>query len=94
MPSIDAVDRSIELEIALEIRDSARRCVFSCVWVNSETDTRDRAKKQIESSKKHIESSWVWDDTRVWVGVRGLRASRDASRDESAAREATRTRTT
>jgi len=35
MPSIDAVDRSIELEIALEIRDSARRCVFSCVWVNS-----------------------------------------------------------
>ena len=57
MPSIDAVDRSIELEIALEIRDSARRCVFSCVWVNSETDTRDRAKKQIESSKKHIESN-------------------------------------
>jgi len=64
------------------------------VWVNSETEIRNRAKKHIDSSKKQIESSWVLHDTRVWVGVRGLRASRDASRDESAAREATRTRTT
>ena len=52
MPSIDAIDRSIELEIAIEICESASRCVCSCVWVNSETEILALERKSTSTRRK------------------------------------------
>ena len=52
MSSIDDIDRSIELEIAIEIRESAIRCVCSCVWVNSETEILALERKSTSTRRK------------------------------------------
>ena len=88
----DDIDRSIELEIAIEIRDSAIRCVFSCVWVNSQTDTRDRAIQHIDSSISIVDidrrkststrrrGCWMTRGCGCGCGARRPRVSRRVSR--------------